>query len=72
MQESKIDGFNTYFKYLSNLIIIEHQQQMYRLTLNITLIKKNLVASSTLKSDYTTPYLGTVFPPPSLKTSEKS
>ena len=68
VQGAKINGNNKYYKYLSNLIPIEHQQQIHRV-LNITLINAKLVASNSLKAPSITPYLGTVFPSPSMKTS---
>ena len=55
-------------KYISNLIIIEYQQQINRRIKHHT-HQNNLVVSSTLKFQYITSYLGTVFPPSSLKTS---
>ena len=42
MQELKIDGNNKHFKYVANLIVIEHQQQMHRRIRHHTR-KQNLV-----------------------------
>ena len=71
VQEAKIDGNKKNYRYLSNLILIEHQQQMHR-RLNITLINVNPVASSTLKFQWTPPYLGTISLQTSLKISGKN